>query len=157
MPNRLKIQRRTGNCLTDAESRGSSKEVKFGTLICRTASALWWQQIGNRHAISSWPRCRKGVLNETALFGSETGICPNHVIDYPDPNVAVARRLDMLPVEMVVRDYLTFDRNKHLANVKGQAICTGTRSRTFGKEPEAAERFRHDRRCWWTRRAHHCN
>ena len=28
-------------------------------------------------------------------------------MDYPDPNVAVARRLDMLPIEMVVRDYLT--------------------------------------------------
>jgi len=49
------------------------------------------------------------VLNETARFWFEkTGdICPNHVIDYPDPNVAVARRLDMLPIEMVVRDYLT--------------------------------------------------
>tara|TARA_B100000676_G_scaffold305007_1_gene358307 strand:+ start:2663 stop:3658 length:996 start_codon:yes stop_codon:yes gene_type:complete len=49
------------------------------------------------------------VLNETALFWFQKtrDICPNHVIDYPDPNVAVAKRLDMLPVEMVVRDYLT--------------------------------------------------
>ena len=49
------------------------------------------------------------VLNETALFWLEEtrDICPNHVIDYPDPNVAVAKRLEMLPVEMVVRDYLT--------------------------------------------------
>jgi len=49
------------------------------------------------------------VLNETARFWFEqTGdICPNHVVDFPDPNVAVARRLDMLPIEMVVRDYLT--------------------------------------------------
>ena len=49
------------------------------------------------------------VLNETALFWFEEtrDICPNHVIDYPDPNVAVAKRLEMLPVEMVVRDYLT--------------------------------------------------
>ena len=49
------------------------------------------------------------VLNETARFWFEEtrDICPNHVINYPDPNVAVARRLDMLPVEMVVRDYLT--------------------------------------------------
>ena len=49
------------------------------------------------------------VLNETARFWFEkTGdICPNHVVDYPDPNVAIAKRLNMLPVEMVVRDYLT--------------------------------------------------
>ncbi len=49
------------------------------------------------------------VLNETARFWFEqTGdICPNHVIEYPDPNVVIARKLDMLPVEMVVRDYIT--------------------------------------------------
>ena len=49
------------------------------------------------------------VLNETARFWFEktADICPNHVVDYPDPNVAVARRLDMLPIEIVVRDYLT--------------------------------------------------
>ncbi len=49
------------------------------------------------------------VLNETARFWLEktADICPNHVVDYPDPNVAVTRRLDMLPIEMVVRDYLT--------------------------------------------------
>jgi phosphoribosylaminoimidazole-succinocarboxamide synthase len=48
------------------------------------------------------------VLTRTARFWFEaTGdICPNHVLAYPDPNVVVARRLDILPVEMVVRDYL---------------------------------------------------
>src|SRR5438552_14750419 len=49
------------------------------------------------------------VLNQTARFWFERtrDICPNHVLDEPDPNVAVVRRLSMLPVEMVVRDYLT--------------------------------------------------
>ena len=49
------------------------------------------------------------VLNQTARFWfDETrDICPNHVISYPDPNVIVAHNLDMLPVEMVVRDYMT--------------------------------------------------
>jgi phosphoribosylaminoimidazole-succinocarboxamide synthase len=48
------------------------------------------------------------VLTQTARFWFEAtrDICPNHVLDYPDPNVLVARRLDMLPVEMVVRGYL---------------------------------------------------
>ncbi|TGQ03556.1 phosphoribosylaminoimidazolesuccinocarboxamide synthase, partial [Mesorhizobium sp. M4B.F.Ca.ET.215.01.1.1] len=31
---------------------------------------------------------------------------PNHVLEYPDPNVVVGTRLHMLPVEMVVRGYL---------------------------------------------------
>ena len=49
------------------------------------------------------------VLTQTARFwfDATADICPNHVIDYPDPNVVVAKRLDMLPVEMVVRDYIT--------------------------------------------------
>lgn len=48
------------------------------------------------------------VLNEIARFWFEAtaDICPNHVLDYPDPNVVVGRRLDILPVEVVVRGYL---------------------------------------------------
>ncbi|MEE2956755.1 MAG: phosphoribosylaminoimidazolesuccinocarboxamide synthase [Pseudomonadota bacterium] len=49
------------------------------------------------------------VLNETARFWFDktTDICANHVISYPDPNVIIAKNLSMLPVEMVVRDYIT--------------------------------------------------
>jgi phosphoribosylaminoimidazole-succinocarboxamide synthase len=49
------------------------------------------------------------TLTQTARFWFEqtADLCPNHVLDYPDPNVVVGRRLDMLPVEFVVRDYLT--------------------------------------------------
>jgi phosphoribosylaminoimidazole-succinocarboxamide synthase len=49
------------------------------------------------------------VLTQTARFWFEqtADICPNHVLAYPDPNVVVGRHLEMLPVEMVVRDYLT--------------------------------------------------
>ncbi|HZT88584.1 MAG TPA: phosphoribosylaminoimidazolesuccinocarboxamide synthase [Stellaceae bacterium] len=48
------------------------------------------------------------ALTQTARFWFDTTaeICPNHVIEYPDPNVLVCRRLDIMPVEMVVRDYL---------------------------------------------------
>lgn len=52
--------------------------------------------------------CKGQVLTQTARFWFDrTGdICPNHVIEYPDPNVLVCRRLDILPVEIVVRDYM---------------------------------------------------
>ena len=48
------------------------------------------------------------VLTQTARFwfDATADICPNHVLDYPDPNVVIGRRLDVLPVEVVVRDYL---------------------------------------------------
>ncbi len=48
------------------------------------------------------------VLTQTARYWFEAtkDICPNHVIDYPDANVVVAKRLTILPVEIVVRDYL---------------------------------------------------
>lgn len=48
------------------------------------------------------------VLTQTARYWFEAtaDICPNHVLDYPDPNVVVGRRLDILPVEIVVRAYL---------------------------------------------------
>jgi len=48
------------------------------------------------------------VLTETARawFEETADICPNHVLAYPDPNVVIGTRLDILPVEMVVRGYL---------------------------------------------------
>src|ERR1700733_2057587 len=51
--------------------------------------------------------CKGQVLTQIARFWFEQtkDICPNHVIDYPDPNVVVCQKLRMLPVEMVVREY----------------------------------------------------
>ncbi|HEX2652378.1 MAG TPA: phosphoribosylaminoimidazolesuccinocarboxamide synthase [Xanthobacteraceae bacterium] len=48
------------------------------------------------------------VLTQIARFWFDATkeICPNHVIEYPDPNVLVCKHLRMMPVEIVVRDYL---------------------------------------------------
>jgi phosphoribosylaminoimidazole-succinocarboxamide synthase len=48
------------------------------------------------------------VLTQTARYWFEetADICPNHVLEYPDPNVVVGTRLEILPVEIVVRGYL---------------------------------------------------
>jgi phosphoribosylaminoimidazole-succinocarboxamide synthase len=48
------------------------------------------------------------VLTQIARywFDATGDLCPNHVLVYPDPNVVVCRRLTILPVEIVVRDYL---------------------------------------------------
>jgi len=49
------------------------------------------------------------VLNQVAQFWFEqtADICPNHILEVPDPNVVIAKNLEMLPIEMVVRDYMT--------------------------------------------------
>ena len=49
------------------------------------------------------------VLNQVSAWWFERtkDIVPNHVIAIPDPNVTVARKCRLLPVEAVVRGYLT--------------------------------------------------
>lgn len=53
------------------------------------------------------------VLTQTARFWFDATreICPNHVESHPDPNVVVCKRLSILPVEIVVRGYLTGTTN----------------------------------------------
>lgn len=49
------------------------------------------------------------VLNQIASYWFEKtkDIVPNHIIDLPDPNVMVGRTCAVMPVEVVVRSYLT--------------------------------------------------
>lgn len=49
------------------------------------------------------------VLNQLAAFWFEKtrDLVPNHVIDIPDPNVMVVAECEQIPVEFVVRGYIT--------------------------------------------------
>ena len=49
------------------------------------------------------------ILTEIANFWFEKtkDIVPNHIIDYPDPQVLIAKKADTLPVEVIVRNYIT--------------------------------------------------
>lgn len=49
------------------------------------------------------------VLNAIAMWWFEQieETVPHHVIDWPDPNVLIARQAKVFPVEMVVRGYIT--------------------------------------------------
>ena len=53
--------------------------------------------------------CKGQVLTQVSKFWFEQtkDIIPNHVLDFPDPNVVVAKKCTVLPVEMVVRGYIT--------------------------------------------------
>ncbi len=101
-------------CLTDAEFkelpnfyRGKVREA-YGLPDGRRILIATDRQSAFDVVLAAVPY--KGqVLNQTARFWFEqtADICPNHVISYPDPNVAIVKHLNMLPIEMVVRDYLT--------------------------------------------------
>ena len=49
------------------------------------------------------------LLNRLTVFWFEKtkDVVPNHILDVPDPSVLIVRRLQPLPVEMVVRGYIT--------------------------------------------------
>lgn len=49
------------------------------------------------------------VLNQLSGFWFEEteGIIPNHIIDIPDPNVSLVHECEALPVEVVVRGYIS--------------------------------------------------
>lgn len=49
------------------------------------------------------------VLNQTSAwwFEQTKHIVNNHIIDIPDPNVVIAKKCDVFPIEFVVRGYIT--------------------------------------------------
>ena len=49
------------------------------------------------------------VLNQTGAwwFEQTKDIIPNHVIDFPDPNVTIAKKCTPFPIEFVVRGFVT--------------------------------------------------
>lgn len=53
--------------------------------------------------------CKGQVLNQLAAwwFEKTKDVCPNHVIEIPDPNIMVVSECEQLPVEFVVRGYIT--------------------------------------------------
>lgn len=56
------------------------------------------------------------VLNQLSAwwFGQTAGIVANHVVDVPDPNVTIGREAEPLPVEVIVRGYITGVTNTSL-------------------------------------------
>jgi len=110
----MDTERLLENCLTDAtfpelpnHTQGKVRE-SYDLPDGRRIMIATDRQSAFDHVLASVPY--KGqLLNQTAAFWFEQteDVCPNHVVDYPDPNVVVGKRLDMLPIEMIVRDYMT--------------------------------------------------
>ena len=59
------------------------------------------------------------VLNQTGAWWLEQTkkIIPNHALDYPDPNVIIAKKCTPFPIEFVVRGYITGSSSTSLWSV----------------------------------------
>jgi phosphoribosylaminoimidazole-succinocarboxamide synthase len=71
------------------------------------------------------------VLNQIAAFWFERtrDVAPNHVLDVPDPNVTVGAECGLVPIEFVVRGYLTGVTNTSIwtAYARGERHYCGHR------------------------------
>ena len=85
------------------------------------------------------------VLNQVSSFWFEQtrDIVPNHVIEIPDPNATVAKKCSILPIEFVVRGYLTGSTDtsawtqyaKGIRNICGNILPDGMKKNQPFKNP----------------------
>ena len=114
MISRDKIEAQLGNCLLEARYDEWSSQFRTGKvrdmylLEDKRILITTDRQSAFDHVLGAIP-LKGQVLNRIANFWFEqtADLVANQVIEVPDPNVTVARELDMLPVEVVVRAYLT--------------------------------------------------
>lgn len=114
MITREQIQSQLDNCLLEAkfpqwESRYKRGKVRDMYLLENHRVLITTdRQSAFDHVLGTIP-LKGQVLNRIAQYWFEQtqDIAPNQIISVPDANVTVARELDILPVEVVVRKYLT--------------------------------------------------
>ncbi|MYD61563.1 MAG: phosphoribosylaminoimidazolesuccinocarboxamide synthase [Gemmatimonadetes bacterium] len=114
MISQAQIRSQLNNCLLEAKFDRWSNQYQKGKvrdiylLEDKRILITTDRQSAFDHVLGAIP-LKGQVLNKTAKywFDQTADIVPNQVLDVPDPNVTVARELDMLPVEIVVRRYLT--------------------------------------------------
>ena len=114
MITREQIQSQLDNCLLEAkfpqwESRYKRGKVRDMYLLENHRVLITTdRQSAFDHVLGTIP-LKGQVLNRIAQYWFEQtqDIAPNQIISVPDANVTIARELDILPVEVVVRRYLT--------------------------------------------------
>ena len=114
MTTREEIQSQLDNCLMEArfpqwEAHYKRGKVRDMYLIGdRRVLIITDRQSAFDHVLGAIP-LKGQVLNRIAQYWFEQtkDIAPNQIISVPDPNVTIARELEILPVEVVVRKYMT--------------------------------------------------
>lgn len=114
MVTEAQVRSQLNNCLLDAKFDRWADRYQKGkvrdmyVLGDKRILIVTDRQSAFDHVLGAIP-LKGQVLNRLALhwFELTKDILPNHVVDVPDPNVTVGRELTILPVEIVVRRYLT--------------------------------------------------
>eukprot|EP00959_Pyramimonas_sp_CCMP1952_P176236 3682568-Pyramimonas_sp.AAC.1 len=106
------IQKAFGNCLTETDlGMGEKRQGKvrdfydLGDLLVLITSD---RQSAFDRMLATIP-FKGQVLNMTSSwwFNNTTHICKNALLATPDPSVAIMKKLELIPVEMVARGYMT--------------------------------------------------
>ncbi len=107
---RIKLELR--NALTETDLPAGSKQTgkvrdQYG-LGDKIALITTDRQSAFDRVLASIP-FKGQVLNLTSAwwFEQTKNIIPNHVVDVPDPNVTLAKKCTVFPIEFVVRGYIT--------------------------------------------------
>lgn len=113
MIDRELIRANLGNCLEDASFLGlpgyrRGKVRDTFDLGDRLVLVTTDRQSAFDRVLASIP-FKGQVLNQVSAFWFEQtrDIVQNHVLDTPDPNVTIGRKGDVVPIEFVVRSYMT--------------------------------------------------
>lgn len=109
------VQEALDNCITETKVegypepyKGKVREVydlgndKLGIVVTDRISAF-------DHIMKQAIPFKGQILNQLAAFSFEkvTNIVATHIIDVPHPNVTIAKKCDPVPIEVVIRGYLT--------------------------------------------------
>ena len=122
------------NCLTDAEFRGlpgfyrNKVRDAYRLPDRRRVLIATDRQSAFDQVLAAVPYKGQALTQTARYWFDETkDVCPNHVISYPDPNVVIVKDLDMVPIEMVVRSYITGSTNTSLWPMydRGQRVIYG--------------------------------
>jgi phosphoribosylaminoimidazole-succinocarboxamide synthase len=109
---RDRIRGALGNCLVETDLRAGAKrrgkvrdQYDLGDRVVLVTTD---RQSAFDRVLAAIP-FKGQVLNLTSAwwFEQTRHVLPNHVLAIPDPNVTVARKCEVFPIEFVVRGYIT--------------------------------------------------
>lgn len=113
MVDRDAIQKQVENCLKETDFKELGEKYRGKVRDCYTKGERRIFIATDRisafdHILKEQIPLKGQVLNQIAayFFEQTKDICPNHVIDVPDPSATVGKLCTPYPVEMVVRGYL---------------------------------------------------
>jgi phosphoribosylaminoimidazole-succinocarboxamide synthase len=109
MPNTVAARDAYLNCDLRLPGRGSGKVRDWYILADGTRLMVTTDRLSAFDRVLAAVPYKGQVLNQLSAwwFEATRDIIDNHMISIPDPNALVAREVDPLPIEVIVRGYIT--------------------------------------------------